>query len=100
MIHGCAPAKSPPVDLAIAPAADVTAIRCPAASPTHIAALRNRVAPLKPDAPEGVTRGAWQAKTDELTIDADAKRRAGLAVAAELERCRGGDAMRVAKVAP
>lgn len=70
---------------------DHTALRCPKSDPRQRAILKRRVKPPQPDLPEGVSRAALYAKIDELRLDADAKGRTGLAVADELDRCRGED---------
>jgi hypothetical protein len=70
---------------------DHSAVRCPAADPALLAKLRHRVAAPAATG-QGVSRGQMLAKVDELRIDADGKGRAGLLLAAELERCRGAAA--------
>lgn len=90
MMSGCglgtgAVTDPPPV----AVVTDTTSIRCPEPDPRHLAVLRRRVSPPHPDQPEGVSRARLYAKIDELRRDADSKGRTGLALASELQRCRG-----------
>jgi hypothetical protein len=60
--------------------------RCPAASEQQRAILRRVVGP--PPAGD-LAVGTWQRKTDELRLDAANKGRIGLALADELDKCRG-----------
>lgn len=92
MIHGCASgngadAEPPPVAAVVI---DNAAVRCPQASEQQRRTLTHRVAPPKADAPEGVTRDAWRAKTDELRRDGERKAAVGLQLADELDRCSTG----------
>lgn len=90
MIHGCAHGGSEVVKLDTPIVVDTTAARCPAADPAARAVLTSRVPAPGPDP---LTKGAWQKKTDELRRDVEAKSKAGLAIADELDRCRGVDAV-------
>lgn len=74
------------VELQAPRAVDHTRERCPAPSEQQRAILRRVVAP-PPAGPLDV--GTWQAKTDELRLDAANKGRIGLALADELDKCRG-----------
>lgn len=85
--HGSAVADKPAPVARVAP--DTTAMRCPAATTEQRRILTARVQAPKPDRPDGLSAAALKTKTDELRLDADAKGKVGLAIADELDRCRG-----------
>ena len=74
------------VELQAPRAVDHARERCPTASETQRAILRRQVGPPPAGA---LDVGTWQAKTDELRLDAANKSRVGLAIADELDKCRG-----------
>lgn len=89
-IHGCASGTGEATKAPVtAKVVDHTAYRCPKVDSRQRDLLRSRVKPPQPDQPDGVSRGAMQAKIDELRRAEDIKGKAGLAIADELDRCAG-----------
>lgn len=91
MIHGCVDGSGgvgKPA-LVVAPINNHTAVRCPEVDARQRAALKRKVGPPKREPDGSVSDDALKAKINELRLSDYRKGQIGLAIADELDRCRG-----------